>query len=382
MPAIKWSTLKMLGSTTNINLQSEFPGLQIVALSQAKGDFFIDITEADKAKIDSFIAGCPECGNPLPCQSLTENDNTEYKKILQNIDLAYRRFYLLKETPFRQSRNAFGFTSGLMGLANAALSLIELPVLLTSCLVFLPAILVGIYVYYRGKNEEYQINRDYEVKLFDEKLKVYTLFKEKINLQKTFSVELKPLPTERPNVSPSYSAPPYEKINSYNEKRWPLGNAISHYLVSMGATTGMILSLLKLGALAGWIAASEPLGFGIAIGAGILTGGFFAYRRYNHLNYKKTFETNLHRLEQDKKKLESQIHTLHKHQLSLSPAPNSQHNESKWEKTSDFSYALILTKQGLYQSPPKPSENTEPSPNKAPQVIQERSEIKRSKSFP
>ncbi|MBV8803021.1 MAG: hypothetical protein JO131_08705 [Gammaproteobacteria bacterium] len=311
MPIIKYSTLKTLKNTTNIILKKEFPRLQIDLLQQKEDDYFIDITEAENDRLHSIAEQCSECKKKFPCLCLSD-DIDAYIETQKKLNQVFQSLDLLKKSPFRQSRNAFGFMTSTAGFLNLMCSLLTLPAALTCGLVFLPAMALGYYIYRRGKTEETLINRDYEVKLLDEKIKIIALFKEKIKLKKA---NLKATPTEKPVIDPTPL--PYEKIQPFNEKRWILGNAISHCLVPMCATIGITMSFLKFGLLTALLGASGPVGWGIAIGAGICVGSYFAYKRYKNLTHKKTLETCLYKLEQNKKVLESQNNGLRNDNIIL-----------------------------------------------------------------
>ncbi len=358
MTVIKWTTLTKL----NIDLTSTFPRLEIDALSAASDDFYIELTEAEKTTIDTIIEQCPQCKNKFPCRCLTEDDC----EFLQHIDQAYQAFHLLKNTPFRQSRNAFGFTSSMIGLANAGLSMFTLSAVAAGCLIFLPALIFGGYVYYRGRSEEIEVNRDYETTLFDEKIKLMLLMQEKIKLKseiETFEnvhyVNLNIAALPRSNLTPT---PSYEKVKNYKEKRGVLGNALSHCLVPFSASVGMLLSFFKVGLLAGLIGISGPAGWGVAMGVGLCVGSYFAYKRYKHLTYKKNLEMRFHVLEQNKKNLESENKTLKNNLNSLKrlsqQSPPFQHkHSSRCRQVSNFLRAPLLFFKSHCQAAPQPEEN-------------------------
>ena len=230
MPAIKWSTLKKLHDTRRINLGDILPNLQLSSLQHSINDYFINITIAEKIRLNNAIE-----------ESLGVNNHfDDHNQIQQMTDRAENTYNLLKKNPFRQSRNAFGFTSAMIGLVNSGIGLLSLSIYMSSSLVFLPAIIIGIYIYFRGKKEESQINRDYETKIFDEKIKLIILTNEIIRLRNI-------LPQYRITSLPSaanlaQTQPPYEPVNPYSEKRWINANALSHYLVPLASTSGMILS--------------------------------------------------------------------------------------------------------------------------------------------
>ncbi len=298
MPVIKWSTLEKLNDFNVLSLQKAIPSLRMDLLQHAAGDYLIDITDDEKRALDALI-------------------NPHFKKtsaLLQSFDTLYQSYDLLKNTPFRQSRNAFGFTASMMGLVNAGLSITSLSAIATSCLVFLPAIVAGVYVYYRGRREENQINEDHEATIFDEKVNVTLVLIEISQLKKEISeteeqdCKIQP---ETP-IDTKSSEPPYKKIKPYNEKRSTVGNSISHCLVPLSATSGMVLSFLKFGLLAKLVAISGPIGWAIAMGAGIFVGAYFSYKRYHNLTCKKAFEEQKHAFENQKKELEGKKERLQK----------------------------------------------------------------------
>ena len=322
MPVVKWSTLNKLG----IDLRVEFPRLDIDALSETHHDYFIEINNFEQATLDRVIDQCSTCYGKLPCVCLTASECEEYAQLSHHINEAYQAFSLLENTPFRQSRNSFGFTASMIGLVNTGVSLVTFPVVLASCLTFLPAMAVGGYVYYRGKREEMEINRDYATTLLDERVTLINSFKQKIELKNQIARHSSAVTHEAKltSVKKKHSTLPYEKVKEYKEKRGILGNAFSHCLVPLSSSAGMIISLLKFGVVAGLIGLSGPAVWGIAIGVGLCVGGYFAYKRYKNLTYKKKLETCFHKLTHDKRDLELQNAALKNKRDQLINAPRMQ----------------------------------------------------------
>lgn len=207
-----------------------------------------------------------------------------YIELTNQIEKTEKSLHELANAPFRQSRNAMGFSGSVFSGLNLLFSNIatNVPLIGIIVIIALAPLFLGLYIYKRGKKEETQINAEHYANFVEEKIKALREHSNKVIASQTN--------TQMSLLSKSIKPKP-EK-----EKRGIMGNSFSHFVVPSILTAGMIYAVLKYGLLASLIAAGGPVTWGIAIGVGIAVGCYFAYKRYQHLTKKIQFEENFHKL--------------------------------------------------------------------------------------
>jgi hypothetical protein len=281
MPAVWLSTLQ-----NNRDLHALFSARPA---SAEQNDQIVQLSDSEQASVNSFFdnfqypvcGSCqqPVCGNKTTCGCKTnQHYQEEYLAINTEINTAEQALQSLENSPFRQSRNAAGFAGSLLSGSGLFFKLVACSAAVTYAVLALP-LLIGAYVYRRGKLEEQQINAELSAEWMDKKISLLRKHQEAVQLQ----CESKLAPSEKAPVI----------IKPHKEKRDIPGNSLSHFIVPALSTTGTATSFFSifLPALAG-----GPIAWGIAIGIGVCVGCYFAYKRYSHLTRKIDVEKKINAL--------------------------------------------------------------------------------------
>jgi hypothetical protein len=304
MPAIRFSTLTKLSEVSSTPLDTLFPKVSFHLLDFKHDDYLIEMNAQEEEKIDRLF-------NTLnPPQG-----NSEYTPLLQKINKSKLSINLLKNAPFRQSRNAYGTAGALAGGLNLIFTNLFALGALSSILILGPAVIAGGWVYWRGKREEHQINMDLDAELYCKQLSILTKYQELLELRKESTplcekveIETKPLkPHLIQNSKPHIT---YTVMKPYKEKRGLLGNSFAHFWMNVLSACGLSVALIKFGVLGAAIALGGPLSWGIAAGIGLGIGLAFAYKRYQHLAKKIAHEKNMTELTAEENKLQREIVNL------------------------------------------------------------------------
>ncbi len=249
--------------------------------------------------------------NPCACQTSIKYQQ-EYNSLMTQLTETEDSINTLIATPFRQSRNAYGFSSSVVSAFNLVLAnLVKCTIVIAAPLLIVPALLLGIYVYHRGKSEEEKINAELQAECFDKKVSLLLKHQESVRLRQ-----------QNPHATQTLSSVPQTKIKPIKEKRRLIGNSISHFIVSGGATVAMTYAAIKFGFLATLVAVGGPIAWGMALGIGILVGCYFGYKRYQHLSRKIEVEKKLARLAAT----DNNLNTLKK-EIELTKSPSPRHDE-------------------------------------------------------
>ncbi len=224
---------------------------------------------------ENLLCHCPQ-QSPLQAQY-----QREYLLLIEEIQAAEAALIQLENSPFRQLRNAFGFGSGIVSGVNIVLgfflyvtSAIAVPALV------LPSIILGAYVYFRGRREESEINVDAQIEL--KAKKSYLINKFQISVEQRYQNQSTLIIDKALQTVPAKP----------KEKRSILGNPFSHLIGSSIATLGIFNALIKFTLFAAVIGGG-PIAWGIAGGVALSVGIYFFYKRYHYLESKKNFENKM-----------------------------------------------------------------------------------------
>ncbi len=249
----------------------------------------INVDQINLALDSLNYPSCASCKHPIcgssaaRCQcSGNEKYQEQYLALRQEIEATEHAFNTFMATPFRQARNGFGFSSTIFGgislfLTNA----VQASFAVAMSALIIPPLVIGGYIYYRAKREDTAAAEELYATFFAKKVELMCLQQEIITLQyqDNRSCDLQ-------DPLPHYTKPQKEKRNF-------LANSFGHFIAASLATLAMVQTVIKFGFLASLMVVSGPIGWGVAIGAGLIVGGYFAYKRYKHLSAKNRVDSQL-----------------------------------------------------------------------------------------
>ncbi len=291
MPTVWLSTLKNLTHTLKVNpteLKRRFPEVE----TSPDNDLPITISNENKDWLDEQYLNLlyPACGSctqsVLNCHCERQSDyaalQAEHQTLITTLNATELSVQKLVASPFRQSRNAFGFAASIFGGINLALANVSLaaPALWVSLL--LPSLLLGSYVYVRGRREEGKINADLQADFLDKKINLLSKECEAIAL--------------RCNNHLTTACEKKTKPKLPKEKRDIGGNSLGHFIGSSLATAGITYTAIKYGAFSTLVPVGSLLCWVTTGAMSSTVGAYFAYKRYTHLSNKVQTEMLFGRL--------------------------------------------------------------------------------------
>jgi hypothetical protein len=254
MRAIWLSTLynlNKLSAAGPIDIKTHFPVLPSL---ESKEDIVIKIDDLQKIWLDTLcnniqypLCGTcqqPLCGKQAVCGCAHSfNYQQEYLTLNNEIDAVEHALLELENSPFRQSRNAYSFSSGIFGGINFLLAHVACSAAVAGTSLIAPALLVGGYVYWRGKREEEKINADLQAEWMDKRISMLCKHREIVQLR--FEKRVPP----PQDALFSLGIIPHAIIKPHKEKRSLFGNPLSHFIVPLLSATSITYSVMKIGIL-------------------------------------------------------------------------------------------------------------------------------------
>lgn len=275
MSVVWLSTLKNLSKNFSVSadlLIKKFPELDIKSTDD-DCDKQMEISKDNKKWLDSL---CEQ--NFIYDEVIYQQ---EYLNLLKKITDTEHSIEALENTPFRQLRNAFGFSGGVFGGINLFLAnAIVVSATAVFTLLIMPPVLLGAFVYWRGRREEKKINADLYADCLDRKINLLCKHRESVILRRKNHSKL---------ILQDFLQ---TKPKPQKEKRSVLGNPLSHFIGASFSTMCITYAVIKYGFIAGLVAGG-PVAWGVAVGLGLFIGAYFAYKRYTHLSCKIRAEKNM-----------------------------------------------------------------------------------------
>lgn len=310
MPKVLLSTLQHISNRYHIPQHTLNAFIAEPIPQRGNTDILVDISDAGQQWINEFLKNidypsCSICNKSLCANKKTslchcrENRRLinifrkEYKHLLFEMKNAEEALAKLQNVPFRQSRNAYGFSTGIFGGINLIFSnLINIATLSSGAVVGIaaaPAVILGGYVYYRGYKEEQKIIADAQADLTAKKIQLMEAHKESVIQRYNNRLNLR----NHLNIDDVQLTPtPKTQLKLPKEKRSSLGNPLGHFIISTFSTLSLLsVIILKFGVIAALL--GGPITWGIAVTIAVGVGAYFAYNRYCHLEAKKKFDSKI-----------------------------------------------------------------------------------------
>lgn len=239
----------------------------------------------------------------------------ERRNLLEEIEETEKTLALFKETPFRETRNAYQVGISVFSIENFLFGVVGL---VNPYFLLLSVIPVFSYMYNHAgaKKQEQTAYAKLESKLFEQKTlllekhakavtarqentpKIYSETKQGLSVAESKLIQ----PEARTRINLK-NAPSY-RINSFDEIRHPVRNSLAHGFFSASTSFLMLSAMIKYALLCTLVAAGGPATWTVAALLSIGIGLYFCWKRYKNLSYKIKLETQMTRLAERGKQLD------------------------------------------------------------------------------